>query len=344
MSEDTSTNEHLDRQAFDLLNAQARRASVETANALQAFRETSDAHAEALARAETLQALAPTLKYEKHNLKDSLWLWLDLRWARWRENPILLSTTAAVPLAVACLVAFQLLKTDTGAQHPPSAQMLPAIEYSTQWRETQEFTLSDGSVAWLDWQSAISVAFERGARRITVHRGKVAFDVVSDATRPFIVSAGAVTTEVTGTAFVVRFLTDSEVEVAVMEGQVRVATDAAEPAILNAAEVVSASGIVLNEITTRPSEDIGRWRDGLLVYRERPLEEVLQELASYTPFSIDMTLVGDSSAPITGVFYKDQAQDAIATVLEGQDLTFKQASNRLIIQSKPLSLPNFPKS
>ncbi|MEM0953279.1 MAG: FecR domain-containing protein [Pseudomonadota bacterium] len=335
MPDEPSPTVRIQQQAFELLNAHTRRPSSDTAGAIQAFAERSTAHAEALERARQLQDMAPALRFKKETPTERLRLWLDILWARWMQDRPRRQLAAAIPAAIMCALVVLIVPADPDVGQQTVEKAQTAREYATRWRETRAFTLSDGSTAWLDWQSSISERFEAGGRHVTVHRGKVAFDVVSDASRPFIVNAGAVTTEVTGTEFVVHFLTDSDVEVSVMEGQVKVATDAKEPTVLNATQVLMARGNTLQDVTTRASEDMGRWRDGLLVYRERPLRDVLHELASYTPYTVDLRMISDTDSRVTGVFYKDQAEDALSTVLESRDLTFKQVASRLIIDTKP---------
>ncbi|MEM1434119.1 MAG: hypothetical protein AAGG11_08715, partial [Pseudomonadota bacterium] len=106
--------------------------------------------------------------------------------------------------------------------------------------------------------------------------------------------------------------------------------------VLNAAEVVLARGTTLGKVTNRSSDDMLRWREGLLIYRERPLRDVLNELAGYTRFAVDVSRLEDSGVRVSGVFYKDQAKDALFTVIEGQNLAFTQSANRLIIEPRPL--------
>lgn len=335
MSDEANTTDALEQRAFDLLQAHARDATADTEAAIRLFYDQSTAHAAALTRAQLLQDLAPTLREKEPGLIDALWLWLDVRWTRWIEPQATWKLAAALPVAIVGLFALQFLPTSPDMENASSKQEAAPIEYATQWREAREFELSDGSRVWLDWQTSISQSFDATLRRVTVHRGKVVFDVVTDTARPFVVQAGAVTTEVTGTEFAVNILTDSDVEIAVMEGQVQVATEGKASTTLNAAEVVLARGTELGEVGSRSSDDMHRWREGLLVYRERPLGDVLNELAAYTPYSVDLTRLGGETARVSGVFYKDQAQDALFTVLEGQNLAFTQASNRLIIEARP---------
>ncbi len=340
MPSDNSPTDDLQAEAFELLAACRQQASREAEIAIEAFRDQSPRHAEVLEHARLLQEIAPSLKHEKESLWDALWLWLDLRWVRWLEPHINWRLATVLPVVLICAVAILLVQPTqendvivSSAEPAIEDEQLP-IEYTTRWQETREFTLSDGSTAWLDWRTSISEVFGDSARHVTVHEGKAAFDVVSNPDLPFFVQAGEVTTEVTGTQFVVHFLTPTQVEVSVLEGNVKVSTSEHTQVILVAAQAVAAEGSALGQVEARASEDMGLWREGLLVYRERALTDALYELAGYTRYSLDLSRVLGSERRISGVFFKDQAEDALLTVLESQDLTFTQDSNRLIVEPK----------
>ena len=340
MRSNNSPTDEIQAEAFELLAACEQRASKDAEAAMEAFRGRSARHAEVLERARLLQDIAPSLKNEKESLRDAFWLWLDLRWVRWLEPHVDWRLATALPIALVVAVAMQFMQPNQKTELTASSAE-PALEdeqlrneHATGWQETREFTLSDGSKAWLDWRTSISEEFDDAGRHVTVHEGKAAFEVVAIPDLPFMVQAGEVTTEVTGTQFVVHFVTPTQVEVAVLEGNVKVSTSDNAAVFLEAAQAVAAEGSALGQVETRPSEDMGRWREGLLIYRERALTAALYELAGYTRYSLDLSRISGFERRITGVFYKDQAEDALLTVLEGQGLTFTQESNRLIVEPK----------
>lgn len=86
----------------------------------------------------------------------------------------------------------------------------------------RKLELPDGSVAQLNTDSALDVAFTAAERRVRVVRGEVFFTVANDAARPFLVAAGPVVVRAVGTAFNVRHRADA-VEVLVTEGRVALA-------------------------------------------------------------------------------------------------------------------------
>src|SRR5690606_35539212 len=88
----------------------------------------------------------------------------------------------------------------------------------------RDVTLDDGSVVVLAPDSRLTVLSASGAGSRDVElTGQAVFQVAHDATRPLRVRAGALTTEVLGTRFVVRAYRDDEaITVALVEGSVRV--------------------------------------------------------------------------------------------------------------------------
>jgi len=87
-------------------------------------------------------------------------------------------------------------------------------------------TLPDGSTVRLNVGSEIVEAFTPAERRVIVARGEAHFMVTRNASRPFVVCAGAVEVRAVGTAFNVN-LHSAAVEVIVTEGKVELSAGAA---------------------------------------------------------------------------------------------------------------------
>jgi transmembrane sensor len=85
----------------------------------------------------------------------------------------------------------------------------------------QKLDLPDGSIAHLNTDTALTVQYSSGERRIHLHRGEAHFTVAREAERPFNVLANDVRVCALGTAFNVRLQTGA-IEVTVTAGQVRV--------------------------------------------------------------------------------------------------------------------------
>lgn len=104
--------------------------------------------------------------------------------------------------------------------------------YRTDVGERQSFKLADGSTVELGSYSALSVDFADDRRNLMLHEGQAFFQVASDHSRPFVVSAGGGTITALGTAFDVK-LTDQAVTVSVLEHAVSVAFGQIDPLRLN---------------------------------------------------------------------------------------------------------------
>ena len=148
--------------------------------------------------------------------------------------------------------------------------------------QIRSITLADNSQLVLDADTAISVDFSQGQRRIELHRGAVFFQVTHTG-EPFIVEADGGRTEVLGTRFEVR-RQDEGAEVTVLSG--RVGVSAAEGQVrqeLTANQQVDYRNGSAGAVHGVDSESRLAWREGWLNYYQVPLGQVVGDLARYYP-------------------------------------------------------------
>lgn len=183
-------------------------------------------------------------------------------WRRWRLP------AGAATLAAAATAAWLLL---AGPQ-----------DYATPVGGFERIPLTDGSQVELNTNTAIGVSYGSRGRRIELSHGEAFFQVAHDAARPFVVEAGEFRVTAVGTAFSVR-RESAGIELVVTEGVVRVdhrdGPQVGRPLLVPAgrrAELASSGPIV-----TRASEDELGWRDGVLVFEDRPLRELVAEFNRY---------------------------------------------------------------
>ncbi|UTW51096.1 FecR family protein [bacterium SCSIO 12827] len=181
--------------------------------------------------------------------------------------------------------------------------------------ETRTVSLPDGSTAQLNTASAIAVDFgpdDTGPRRVRLLRGEAAFDVVKNPDRPFTVAAGGGISRVLGTVFSVRVLGDGA-SVTLLEGRVAVAaTDGGAETILALNQRVSygaAGG--LGAVETVDPQSAAAWRRDKLVFRDRALGAVIDELNRYHAGLIRLTGAGLRQRRVNGVF---DTRDPVAVV------------------------------
>ena len=164
-------------------------------------------------------------------------------------------------------------------------------------------TLPDGSRVHLNANSAIAETFSGDERRIALLRGEAYFEVEPDAARPFIVDAGAGQVRVLGTAFNVN-LTSADTEVAVTHNRVEVsAVRGSGKVALNPGERVSVDeGGSLHAVESVRKGDETPWLSGRLVFEDRPLALVAEELGRYLPEGLLVIGDGVRNRRITGSF------------------------------------------
>jgi transmembrane sensor len=151
---------------------------------------------------------------------------LDRYLQRRRRRRFTIASTACAALLLAGVIWFPTRET-------PSTANASALVMRPEQR-----TLPDGSIVDLNAGADITWSFDDSQRRIVLRKGEAHFQVMKDAQRPFVVSAGTVEVRAVGTAFVVD-LGSRAVDVIVTEG--RIAVNAADVSAAGAA-TASSSG------------------------------------------------------------------------------------------------------
>ena len=195
----------------------------------------------------------------------------------------------------------------------PGQDRAPAVgDYTTARGEHRTVNLADGSTIDLNAGTRLTVSLERGARRVVLEAGQAVFDVAADARRPFVIAVGDRTVQVVGTQFDVR-RRDGQLAVTVARGAVEVRpTDGAGKAwrLHPGQRLEHREGAADVRITAAEPKDVLGWRSGRLVYRDRPLSEVVADLNQQFPTPIRIEDASLAQTPISGVLVLDD-QDAV---------------------------------
>jgi transmembrane sensor len=201
-----------------------------------------------------------------------------------------------------------------------------------QMRETQigafeKVDLPDGSVAQLNTNSAIAVAFTASERRVLITRGEVYFSVLPDPERPFVVSTGPVRVRAVGTAFNVH-RRESAIEVLVTEGSVQVeeirsgrsvlavAQSAETPPLVVAGEraVVqlvpgghdaARARAIVESLSAPEVQRALAWQERRLEFDAAPLAEVVREFNRYNRQQLVIADEHLASRRFSGTFRAD---------------------------------------
>lgn len=181
--------------------------------------------------------------------------------------------------------------------------------------------LEDGSTLQLNAQSAVAYQFTSAERRIVLLRGEAFVQVAADSSRPFVVEAGGGTTTALGTAFDVN-LTDDGTSVTVIEHAVSVSTDAAMlPRRVAVNEQVSYDHDGrLGDIKPIDPFVAAAWRQGRLVFEERTIASVVEEIGRYVPGKILIADAGVGARRVSGSFDLSDPVGALQGLAEAFDV------------------------
>ena len=240
------------------------------------------------------------------------------------------------------------LVTQTGEQaslNAPSAE--PTFATSIGERSTS--TLEDGSVAILNTNTRLQLAFTDQERRVTLLRGQALFDVESDPDRPFVVIAGEQRITAVGTVFDVRFEGD-DVEVTLVEGIVEVEAEAPlgthlvapietpAPIRMTAGQILKIKALATPDeplLAAVDAEQATLWRQGRVFFDDAPLSEAVSEMNRYSQQQIvvaDRTL---DQYRVNGMFRTGRQEAFIDAVESYFPVTVEHdAQDRIVLKPK----------
>lgn len=205
------------------------------------------------------------------------------------------STATAATLSVCIAIA-------TGAFFMLDVPLRLQADAISATGQRQTLNLPDGSELMLNADTAVSLVFGPSERRVVVLKGEVFATVAADKARPFVVEANGGTTTALGTAFDVE-MARGGTNVTVLEHSVRVDTGDATSIRIEENQKVSydAEGAISAVETVDPLS-IAAWRQGRLVFENRPLSSVIAELERYIPGRILIAGASVGDRRITGSF------------------------------------------
>jgi transmembrane sensor len=176
--------------------------------------------------------------------------------------------------------------------------------------ERLTLTLPDGSVATLNTDSILKVAYSGGERGVRLVRGQALFEVAKNRRVPFRVYAGDRRITAVGTVFDVR-LDGQRVKVALVEGVVQVAAVKAAPTPGKPVQQVQmTAGEVLDapapdapmRVAAADTERTISWRSGVVEFSGEPLANAVAEMNRYTTRHIEISDPAAKSFRVSGVF------------------------------------------
>ncbi|CAD6877225.1 hypothetical protein [Methylomonas albis] len=204
-------------------------------------------------------------------------------------------------------------------------------DFRTGTGELRKIQLSDGSTVILNTASSLSVAFSERQRVIHLHGGEAYFKVAADAARPFEVLSSGGRVRALGTAFDIKQW-QGNLAVTVYEHSVRVAFSGGETLerLAEGQRVVSAGGKtgVPEAVNLKQA---AAWQERRLVFKEKPLQQVIDDLNRYRPGKI---LIADSALAghlVTGVFDANEPEAALSVIEKTLSVSETRLTDALVV-------------
>ena len=232
---------------------------------------------------------------------------------------------------------------------PPGGEI-----YSTAVGESQLVSLPDGSIITLNTDSRVEVRYAPAERDISLLRGEANFKVAKDPARPFNVRVGTRILQAVGTAFNVRLRAESDFEVTVTEGKVKVLVEdtpartgtavKGNPApqhtkvesMITAQEIatVNASSDEVRHLQPNEIDERLAWQRGMLIFSGEPLGQVLDEVSRYT--STQFVLADDSlsSVRVGGYFPVGEVDNLLVALRDNFQINSRRDEDNRIVLSR----------
>ncbi|WP_311220643.1 MULTISPECIES: FecR domain-containing protein [unclassified Acidovorax] len=221
---------------------------------------------------------------------------------------------ARVASAVALVVLLAVPSWLAVHSHPPAHLWADLRSSSGEW---SRHTLSDGSVVTLSGVSALNWRMDDSSRVVELVRGSILVDVAKDGARPFVVQTPLGRIRALGTRFAVTY-DDSGMTLEMLESRVAVQTPSQWQAggrdalFVDAGQRVQVGPAGAGAVQAMDPGGVEQgWRQHQLVVDDRPLPEVLDQLARHHSGPLQFDRDALQGIRVSGVLPLDDTAQAL---------------------------------
>jgi transmembrane sensor len=194
----------------------------------------------------------------------------------------------------------------------------------------QRFTFAPAVGVSVEMNSKTSVSLADGGRAIELINGE-AFVTVRQPTTQFEVRAGEMRAAASAAVFNVQAI-DGEIGITCVDGEV-VCRGGGERQVLAPDErfAVGADGQV--QLGRANAVAATAWRDGLLVFEDTPLSEVVRQVNRYRSGDIVLTNSAIGHRPVNAVLHTAQIENAVSQIQQLLNLEVRRLPGGVILMS-----------
>ncbi|MBK4217682.1 FecR domain-containing protein [Paracoccus caeni] len=223
-----------------------------------------------------------------------------------------------------------------GAMTVPGLVTRARADFVTTTAEIQRLTLPDGSIATLGPDSALALRFDEGQRGIDLLSGMAFLDVAAAPARDFTARSGPVTVTARQSRFELA-LDARLVSVAVAQGDVDVHVDRAgssQGSHVSVGERLSFDADGRPALSSRAPDQVGVWREGLIVADNEPVAAVIARIARWQQGRVVLAARSLADEKISGVFDLSNPVMALQAVVHPYGGSVRQISPYLTVISR----------
>lgn len=274
--------------------------------ALQCWREQSVAHEEAFKTAARLFRHAGIAACELADQPVAI----DPAWTLRRSSTKALARRAFLGGAIAAATAgYLIVRPPLGLW--PSLEELSA-DYRTAKGEHRKIAMTPGVSLELNTQTSIALRELPNETRIELISGETSVTATRSSSKPFVMLAANGRISTGQADFNARCL-DGLVSVTCLDGVVDVVHDSKVVRLQKAEQVSYSRGGIEASVPVDPAQ-VTAWQAGLLIFRDRPLAEVVDEVNRYRSGKIIITNADLKRRIVNGTFQISKLEDFVPQV------------------------------
>lgn len=194
-----------------------------------------------------------------------------------------------------------------------------------------QVTLPDGTKVWLNAQTTLKYPtdFKNREREVEM-QGEAYFEVVHNASQPFIVRSNEQTVKVLGTSFNINTYT-GQATTTLINGSVQLSDQMQQTKILSPGQqaVETRNGFQVKHVDT---ENYIAWKEGVIILNRQNIHDILAQLERWYDVEFANTAAINSDAVLSGDIPRDINLSGILQALEQQThVKFKIEGRRIMI-------------
>jgi transmembrane sensor len=214
---------------------------------------------------------------------------------------------------------------------PSSPDQQQGVRYHSELAQTRQIHLPEGSLVTLGADSQIELRLSERQRRVILLRGEAFFEVTKDVRRPFIVDSQGTQVSVLGTRFNVNQL-DRQSKVSVQSGLVAVTHLSSQKQVeLAPGERVVSHLDGLAPVSRQDANKSGAWREGLRLYFDTPLNDVVADFNRYSKRPLELASAEMGKLSLTAVFPTDNIDKMVQSLSNVLPITITEEDQRILL-------------